>query len=142
MGDRVNVVIRTEEDAKAAVVLYSHWDGCDVIGKVQKAIARRLRWNDPPYLARMIACEVWRGQESSETGYGLSVKSCDNSHAAVYVDIPAKRVAIRAWRGDGVGEGAEDLMAELRAWKFDEFAKLTDLAAIEAFNEAEEKQDA
>jgi hypothetical protein len=68
------------------IYFYSHWNGSDLPFVVQRALARKHRWDDGPYLARIIFCELVKGDESSETGFGISTGICDNSHPVVTVD--------------------------------------------------------
>jgi len=54
------------------VYLYQHWDGYYLPGKVARALERgKSRWNDPPYLARIIFSEMIRDELNELTGYGI-----------------------------------------------------------------------
>lgn len=77
MGDRASVYIR--EDATRGVFLYTHWGGTELPQTVQAALKRgRERWNDAPYLARIVFCEMVKGVEMDLTGYGISSYIDDN----------------------------------------------------------------
>lgn len=88
MGDRANVYIRNNNDH--GVYLYTHWGGSNLPETVRAALARSQgRWQDDPYLARIIFCEMlgddtsdWRGT----TGYGISAVIGDNEHPIIVVD--------------------------------------------------------
>ncbi len=53
MGDRANVLIK-EDSKDGGVFLYTHCSGSDLPKILQKAIAKKWRWGDSPYLARII----------------------------------------------------------------------------------------
>lgn len=67
MGDRGQVCIQDEK-----VYLYTHWDASNLVNMVRRALARKCRWDDPEYLARIIFCEMIKGNEEGETGFGIS----------------------------------------------------------------------
>ena len=69
------------------VYLYTHWNATKLIGDVQNALAKRWRWNDHEYLARIIFDEMKRrGKilhkkydftaecDIGETGYGIGIE--------------------------------------------------------------------
>lgn len=66
MGDRAQVFMKDE-----GVYLYTHWGAPGLVKTVQRALARRERWNDPEYLARIIFCEMVKGEEHEPTGFGI-----------------------------------------------------------------------
>jgi hypothetical protein len=56
------------------VYLYTHWKGSELSEIVRRALASeagRNRWNDAPYLTRIIFDELTRGEQGGETGYGI-----------------------------------------------------------------------
>lgn len=70
MGDRGNIIVK---DANSEVYLYTHWTGSDLPDVLRAALKRgKSRWNDGPYLARIIFCEMVKGEEMDETGFGIS----------------------------------------------------------------------
>lgn len=73
MGDRRNVIVKGSPTDQG-VYLYTHWRGPDLARIVRDTLRLRLRWNDPPYLARMIFSEMTRNTAFVETGFGLSTK--------------------------------------------------------------------
>ena len=87
MGDRANVVIQ-EENGKE-IFLYTHWNGSGLPDVVRLALAKRERWNDPPYLARIVFCEMLKEDNDSldgTTGFGISSYMCDNEHPLIVLD--------------------------------------------------------
>jgi len=87
MGDRVNVKVI---DSGSAVYLYSHWGGSELPADVQKALAKRWRWDDGAYLTRIIFDVMTEGRQGEETGFGISTRICDNEHPIVAVSSDSK----------------------------------------------------
>lgn len=90
MGDRANCIVNQaypgENEEKAPVYLYTHWGGDELPGVVQKALQREQRWDDPPYLTRIIFGTMTGGEHGNETGYGISTYLCDNEYPLIIVD--------------------------------------------------------
>ena len=124
MGDRSHVFVaddRSRDDALLGVYLYSHFGGDDLPIVVQTALARRQRWADPPYLARILFCAMVRGVEDDEAGFGISATLGDNEHLIIVVDCNSRRVTFCRpvpFESYGVLEGA------VCSWTFDEFVNL------------------
>lgn len=95
MGDRANVVVR---EGKEEVWLYTHWGGTDLPADVRAALAKQWRWNDAPYLARIIFDEMTRGNAGEETGFGIWSGPCDNEHDIIVVDVSKQEVQF--WSAD------------------------------------------
>jgi hypothetical protein len=96
MGDRANVVILDGE--APALFLYTHWGGSELPETLREALdsaAGRGRWSDGPYLARIIFCRMVRGDESAETGFGISTTMRDNEYNLLVVDSSAGIVTER-----------------------------------------------
>ncbi len=75
MGDRAQVHF-----ADSGVWLYTHGGAYELIEVVQRALAKRWRWDDPEYLARIVFCEMCKGSYGDETGYGIG----SGQHSDVY----------------------------------------------------------
>ncbi len=88
MGCRGNIQIQFSD--KKSIYFYTHWRGGSIKQVVQAALCRRQRWEDEAYLARIIFCELVKGHESEETGYGIALYVMDNEHPIVKV-IPSTR---------------------------------------------------
>ena len=70
MGDQCQILI---QDRDSKVFLYSHWDGYKIDLILKNALIRgESRWDDPPYLTRIIFCEMIRGDVMGVIGYGIS----------------------------------------------------------------------
>ena len=91
MGDRANIVIK-EDTSGGEVWLYTHWRGSEYEEILRRALAKRWRWSDPSYLARIIFAEMTRGSEQDETGFGISTVMGDNSHPILVVDCKKQEV--------------------------------------------------
>ena len=76
MGDRGQVKIIQWGDKP--VYLYTHYFGSELVETVKKALQKKWRWNDGPYLTRIIFCEMVMGYEDEEIGFGISSGECDH----------------------------------------------------------------
>ena len=91
MGDRAHVKV---VDFGQAVCLYTHWAGSELPETLRAALARgRGRWGDAPYLTRIIFCEMVRGEELEETGFGISSSCGDGEDRVLTVNCVAKTVS-------------------------------------------------
>ena len=96
MGMRQNVKLTYSEGAP--VYVYSHWDGEDdrnnspLAHKVRSAIARRERWDDESYLARIIISEILKKEIDGEIGYGIAPYEIDPDFPTIEVDLERKQV--------------------------------------------------
>jgi hypothetical protein len=133
MGDRGNIVVR-DSDGKD-VVFYSHWSGHGIAAVVRRAIGKRWRWIDDNYLARIIFCELVRGHEEEETGFGIGrYFASDREHPVVLVDIKRQEVSfVEDFAVD------EPVIENRRfTWFFEDFAKMTDEEATALFETCED----
>jgi len=90
MGTRAQVFIKDE-----GVYLYQHWDGDNLMDKVVKAVNSPVgkgRQDDPEYLARIIFCEMVRGDEAGETGYGIGTNMHGDIEYLVTVDCKKRTI--------------------------------------------------
>lgn len=110
MGDRGNIVIRYENNPAKQICFYTHSYGSYLGSVVRRALSRRQRWDDWAYLARIIFCEMVKGREGEEIGFGISLDVCDNEHDLLIVDVDAKKI-IRESEDGGVKE----------SWTFEQF---------------------
>jgi hypothetical protein len=92
MGDRRHVVLHYGEGKD--VYLYTHWRGSSLPVTVQETLEKRMRWDDPPYLARMIFSEMIRDDVMSETGYGISPYYCESEYDDVELFLEEQTVKI------------------------------------------------
>ncbi len=85
MGDRGNILIE-------GVYLYTHWAGSDLKKILKRALKKRLRWNDSPYLTRIIFCEMIKHDVEGETGYGISKEVQDNENPILEVNVRKQEI--------------------------------------------------
>lgn len=92
MGDRGNIVVRSSQNNTDDVWFYTHWSGSEIGEVVQRALAKKWRWGDTSYLARIIFDELTDGNHGDESGFGISTQIQDNSHPILVVDDDKQRV--------------------------------------------------
>lgn len=81
MGDRGNIVLDYGDSRR--IYLYTHWNRHDIKDVLRTSLARaRDRWDDPPYLARIIFDDLIDGDRDT-TGFGLDVELGDGDETAV-----------------------------------------------------------
>lgn len=123
MGDRGNIVIVYHDDNEAKqIYFYTHWKGYNLPEIVHRAIKRRERWDDIDYLARIIFCEMIKGDESGSTGFGIAPYPMDNEYRFIYVDNGHIKVD-KTFYSDCIYEN-DDLRKEYVIWTFEEFASM------------------
>jgi hypothetical protein len=128
MGDRGNIVIvqhaGLDGAASGELYLYAHWGGSVIPRIVQCALLRAPdRWDDEPYLARIIFSELTMGSERDNLSFGISTYLTDNEHDLVVVDVEKQTIAIQPPDKPPVA-----------TFSFDDFAK-RDLVAAHLIDE-------
>lgn len=116
MGDRGNIVMERDDDMfPHPLFMYTHWAGSAIKPTLQDALIRgKGRWDDGPYLARIIFCELIQENVLGETGFGLSTAIGDGSHDLLCVNVAEQKVKER--------RSAEDPGATvIQEWTFEEF---------------------
>jgi hypothetical protein len=116
MGNRGNIVVR---GSGSQVFLYTHWQGYEVPGLARIALAKRQRWDDPQYLARIIFDTMTHGRHGEETGFGITSVICDNGYPLLIVDCDKQQVFL-----EGDGEAYHAPGAEAKSLSFEQFAVL------------------
>lgn len=89
MGDRGQVYIK---DTK--VYLYTHWGATSLPEDVEKAIAKKWRWDDPDYLTRIIFDVITEDNHGEETGYGIGTQKAGDIWRLVTVDCKKRTVTV------------------------------------------------
>ena len=108
MGTRCQVKI-VEKKGKN-VYLYEHWDGYDLPNTVRNALKRgKERWNDTPYLSRIIFSEMIVGSIMNTDGFGISSMPFGDIEYEVIVD-PIKEY-VKVYKMDYDGKNKELLFA-------------------------------
>lgn len=94
MGDRANV--QFIEASGGTIYFYTHWDGYKLPETLANALDRSEdRWNDDPYLARIIFSEMIKDYVLDTTGYGISTYRTDENYPDLIVDSGAATVTDR-----------------------------------------------
>lgn len=112
MGDRANIVVRDRwvknPGEREAVVLYSHWGGYELPETLRLALAKRARWDDESYLARIIFDVMLEGAHGEETGFGISTRLPDNQYDLLVLENErVHRLAEDQYRADGFASLAD-----------------------------------
>ena len=94
MGARANIRVKQSTTKPSYVYLYSHWKGESLTIDLKQALARKQRWDDESYLARIIFCQMVKGYEAEETGFGISTEITDNNFPVITVDPSKATVTI------------------------------------------------
>ncbi len=95
MGDRANIYLHDSDIPATGMFLYTHWSGYRWPAALQEALTfGKGRWDDPQYLARIIASRVFHELVDSETGGGLSTEMGDNEYPLLCVDLVRKTVGL------------------------------------------------
>lgn len=78
MGTRRN--IKMMQDGGTAMFFYQHWDGDELPSTLQSALKRgKERWDDEPYLGRIIFSEMIAPNPMELTGFGLTTYPTDGT---------------------------------------------------------------
>jgi hypothetical protein len=94
MGDRANIVLNFGKDY-SPIYLYSHWGGNSLPGVLGAALSRgQNRWDDAPYLYRIIFSEMIKEEVNEETGFGISPYQTDNEYDLIHVNLETQQVQI------------------------------------------------
>ena len=106
MGDRANICI--QEDSGNEIYFYTHWEGHDLFNTLQEALRwGQGRWDDEPYLARIIFSQMVRNDVQGETGFGISTYITDNEYPVMFVNSEKQTIAV-----------------DSKEWSFEEFISL------------------
>lgn len=92
MGDRGNIHVK-EDNNDCGIYFYSHWGGSELPLDLQRALARKIRWDDGAYLNKIILNGITGGDISGETGIGISTSIRDNEHDIIEVNVKEKTVS-------------------------------------------------
>lgn len=101
MGDRRQMVLYENEEKDPFLYVYTHWGGDALEGDVARALLRgSSRWDDEPYLARVLVCQLVANDVDGVTGFGLSGQYLDSDHEEdvhVYLRSAKVRIGDNEW---------------------------------------------
>lgn len=91
MGMRRNIAVDYGDNQK--IYFYTHWGAAHLEQTLAAALIRgKSRWDDPPYLARIIFSEMIQDEVLDTTGYGISPYECDPEYDTIEVDLEKQSV--------------------------------------------------
>lgn len=93
MGDRANVLVKGHGD-DPGVYLYTHWSGTELPENARVALARKERWDDSAYLARIVFCQMVGADTEGTTGYGISATIGDGDDRILILDPNTQKVTV------------------------------------------------
>lgn len=119
MGDRANIVMKqnnSRDQLGTEIFFYTHWSGYELPAILQAALKRgEGRWDDEPYLARIIFCQMISGAVNDTTGFGISTYQCDNDgYPHLVVDSETTTITLRGGdveHGSGLAISFADFVA-------------------------------
>ena len=127
MGNRGNVLVKGDSKDDG-VYLYSHWGGKTLPFELQKALAKRKRWDDVQYLTRIIFDEM-KGGDRSEFGFGISSFLGDNENPILEVNCESQTVRLLS------KDHHENRLVPMKdMWTFDDFVALPQSKLEAAWN--------
>ena len=83
------------KDEESPVVLYTHWGANDMLSDLKLVLKRKKRWSDAAYLSRMIFCQMVKGEERGETGFGIMTCNIGDAEEEIVVDCDRQEVIVK-----------------------------------------------
>jgi hypothetical protein len=118
MGDRGNVfVLDSCDKGNQGVFLYSHWEGSDLPFLVKKVLSRKERWNDYPYLTRMVFSAMVANDIGGSVGYGISTTINCGEHPVIVIDCENQSVGFCS---------KNSIDRPFAKWRFDDYIEEDD----------------
>ena len=75
------------------IYFYTHWGGMDLEDDLRQALIRGTsRWNDPPYLARIIFSQMIQHDLLDVVGFGIDVDEFEPDYPTINVDLKNRTV--------------------------------------------------
>ena len=103
MGCRGQVKIK-DNYGDGSVYLYTHWGAEELKEDVALALARRKRWTDSEYLARIIFDQM-KGNDVGHLSFGIGTSEQGGIEELITIDT--KKQEISWWENYGCGENSE-----------------------------------
>ncbi len=83
------------KDEEKPVVLYTHWGAKEMEDDLRDVLSRKVRWNDPSYLSRMIFSKMIRSDIEGETGYGIMTCNIGDAEQEIVVDCDRQEIIVK-----------------------------------------------
>lgn len=92
MGDRAQIMIK---QTGGEIYFYTHWLGYKIKEILKNALIRgKDRWDDESYLSRIIFSQLTKGEENSNTGFGITFNKYPNlDRPLLIVDMGLKKIS-------------------------------------------------
>lgn len=118
MGDRGQIKIKD-----SGVYLYAHWRGEELPRILQESLAKKWRWDDDEYLARIIFDAMIGKEQGEEASFGIGTsKHCDIEHPLLVVDCKNQKVEVCPIHRDW---DIKDPEVPSKTFTFEEYVALT-----------------
>lgn len=92
-----------------SIYLYTHENAKNLVAIVHDVLSKKIRWDDPDYLARMIFCAMIPIDEwNSDKGYGIGTQYYIDANLLISVDLPENWISISSF-GSGVDNVKMDI---------------------------------
>lgn len=121
MGCRGQVKIK-DDYGDGSVYLYTHWGAEELKEDVALALARRKRWDDSEYLARIIFDQM-KGNDVGHLSFGISTSEHEDNEQLITIDCKNQQVSwwkIHTWEEDQDEEEDSD---GLESCSFEEYVE-------------------
>ena len=94
------------------------------------------RWDDAPYLTRMLFSRMTKGAEEGSTGYGISTYQCDNEYPIIVLTPGKRTVVIEDYQNTDWSGDPEPVTREITFNEFLDYARDVDSLydLVEAIN--------
>ena len=86
MGCRGTIEI-IEKDNDPSVFLYTHWGANEMLSQITTTLKKKKKLNNASYLTRMIFCEMVKGDEEGNTGYGIQTWRTGDAEEEITVNV-------------------------------------------------------
>lgn len=129
MGDRGNIAVIQDNEAKEQVWFYGHWSGWRMPAVLQHAIREgKGRWDDPTYFARIVFCRLVNpGNMYETTSFGIGTRISDNEHPIMVADCAKQIVYTIPEKGLTKDGRVPADHKPSKQWTFEEYTALNKL---------------
>jgi hypothetical protein len=128
MSDTGNVFVVNHQGilgSKEGVVLYTHSEGQELALVVKKVLSKRVRWDDAAYLGRIIFCQMIKGKEEEDFGFGITNEVFDAKRPIILIDVENQEISFCYPNTFDECLVEESVFVK---WKFEEYTKTVDLS--------------